>query len=88
YIHGTFFWDKSKRFVLVQILNAIQTATQGERWKAPRVRISTGPQRLHVVGARMVWPTEGDLPVETETGRDQVIVSDPGVYTALYLQVA
>ena len=87
YIHGTFFWDKSKRFVLVQILNSIQSATQGEVWNAPRMRVSTDPQRLHVVGARTVWPAERDLPVESKAGRDQVIVGDPGIYTALYLQV-
>lgn len=88
YIHGTFFWEKSKRFVLVQILNSIQSATQGERWGAPSVRLSTDRRRLHVKGAKTVWPAERNLPVESKNGRDHIIVGDPGVYTALYLQVA
>jgi len=97
YIHGTFFWDKSKRFVLVQVLNTIQLATQDELWKAPSVRISTDSRRLRVAGARTVWPSERDLAVErkqapvpygTGQGRDQVLLADPGIYTALYLKLA
>lgn len=64
------------------------SATQGEAWKAPRVRISADSRRLRVQGARTVWPQERDLPVESAAGRDQVIVENPGVYTSLYLKVA
>ena len=88
YVHGTFFWDRSKRFVLVQVLNTIQLATEGELWKAPSVRISTDAQRLPLAGARTVWPKEQDLVVQRRSGRDQVLLPDPGIYTALYLKLA
>jgi hypothetical protein len=88
YVHGTFFWDKSKRFVLVQVLNTIELATQGEFCPLPRVRITTDPGKLNVAGARIVWPEEKNLPVSSKAGRTRIILDSPGRYTALYLKLA
>jgi len=88
FVYGTCFWDKSKRYVLVQVLNTIQLLTEGEYRKAPPVHITMDSRRLALAGAKMVWPTEQTLQVERSQGRELVILPDPGVYTALYLKVA
>ena len=88
YVHGTFFWDKSKRFILVQVLNTIQQLTEGELRKAPPVVISVDSRQLALAGAQTVWPKEQPLVVERKQGRDQVVLPDLGTYTALYLKLA
>jgi hypothetical protein len=88
YIHGTFSYDPSKKFVLVQVLNTIQVATGGEMRRAPEVRISAHPEKLNVVGARVVWPKAQTLPIETRGGRTHVIIPSVEPYTALYLKLA
>jgi hypothetical protein len=88
YVHGTFFYDPSKRFILVQVLNTIELATQGELRPAPRVEIRIDPRRLKVGGARVVWPATKDLPVITEKGKSLVVLENPPRYTALYLRLA
>jgi hypothetical protein len=88
YVHGTFFYDPSKRFILVQVLNTIELATRGELRPAPHVIIRTDPRRLKVAGARAVWPAEKELPVGLEKGKNVVVLENPARYTALYLRLA
>jgi hypothetical protein len=88
YVHGTFFYDPSKRFILVQVLNTIELATRGELRPAPRVEIRLDSRRLKVTGARAVWPAKKDLPVLTERGKTLVVLENPPRYTALYLRLA
>jgi hypothetical protein len=88
YVHGTFFYDPSKRFILVQVLNTIELATRGEIRPAPRVEIRLDPRRLEVAGARVVWPAKKDLPVLMERGKSLVVLEYPPRYTALYLRLA
>jgi hypothetical protein len=87
-VYGTCFWDKSKRSILVQVLNTNELLTEGEPRKAPPVRISVDSRRLALAGARTVWPNERALKVERKNGRDQVMLTDLGTYTALYLKLA
>jgi len=88
YVYGTCFWDKSQRYILVQVLNTMELITEGEHFKVPPVHISVDAQRLALAGARTVWPKEQALVVEHKQGRDQVILADCGTYTALYLKLA
>jgi len=88
YVHGTFFYDPSKRFILVQVLNTIELATRGELRPAPRVEIRLDPGRLKVAGAMAVWPAQKDLQVLAENGKTLVVLENPPRYTALYLRLA
>ena len=88
YLHGTFFFDKSKRFVLVQILNAVELATEAEFIDVPSAEIRLNPQKLNVKGARIVWPSERSLEPVNDRGRTLISVPKPGRYTALYLRLA
>jgi len=88
YVHGTFSWDKSKRFILVQVLNAVELATHGEFRPVPRVVIRVNPAKLKVVGARMVWPKEQDLQVEAGGELTRVVIPTPPRYAALYMKLA
>lgn len=88
YLHGTFFWDKSKRFILVQILNGVELATQAEFVDIPAAEIWINPKKLNVQGAQVVWPTTRSLEISTEGGRGRIVVPNPGRYTALYLKLA
>jgi hypothetical protein len=87
YVHGTFFWDASKRFILVQVLNTIELATLGELRPAPDVVIQVDSARLKVAGARVVWPKQRELEVVSRKGATQVMLKAPGRYTALYLKL-
>lgn len=88
YVHGTFFYDASKRFILVQVLNTVELATRGELRPAPKVVLRLNPEKMKVTGARVVWPEERDLSVTTEGGLTQIILTNPGRYTALFLKLA
>ena len=88
FVHGTFFYDQSRRYVLVQILNAIELATEAQYVTVPEVRIRLNPQRLNVAAARVVWPREQDLEVVSRDGKLHVAVPRPERYTALYLKLA
>ena len=88
FVHGTFFYDKSRRYVLVQILNAIELATEAQYVTVPEVEIRLNPKKLDVSAARMVWPMEKDLEVVSRDGKLRVTVPHPERYTALYLKLA
>ena len=72
----------------MQVLNTNELLTEGEPRKAPPVRISVDAKRLPLAGARTVWPNERALKVERKNGRDHVMLTDLGTYTALYLKLA
>ncbi len=88
FVHGTFFYDQSRRYILVQILNAIELATEAQYVTVPEVRIRLNPKRLNVTAARMVWPGEKDLEVFRRNGKLQVSVPHPERYSAVYLKLA
>jgi hypothetical protein len=87
YVHGTFFWDASKKFILAQVLNTIELATEGEFQPVRGIVIHTDPARVKVTAARVVWPKEQELEVLTRKGTTQVNLAAVGRYTALYLKV-
>lgn len=88
YVHGTFFYDESRRFILVQVLNTVELATKGEFRLAPTVVLRLNPEKLKVKGARVVWPKERHLSVVTRDGKIQIVLNNPDRYTALFLKLA
>jgi len=88
YVHGTFFYDRSKRFVLVQVLHTVELATQGEACVAPEVGISINAGKLKVVGARVVWPKTEELGVGSQGGKTHIALPRLHRYMALYLKLA
>ena len=88
YVHGTFFYDKTRQYILVQVLNTVETAMNGEYRGIPRVKIAVDERRLKVTGAQMVWPTERHLEVRSEHGQSEVIIPNPPRYTAVFLKLA
>jgi hypothetical protein len=87
YLHGSFFFDKSREYVLVQFLNTVEGALEGEYRAVPRVRINVDGNRLKVTGARLVWPHEQDVPVHSRGGRIAVVIDNPPRYGVLYLKL-
>jgi len=85
YVHATFFWSKDKRSLLVQILNAVELATEGEFRGVPEVRIRLHEAKLKVKAARVVWPQSQDLPVRSASGKTEITLTNPQRYTALQL---
>lgn len=75
YVHGTFFYDRSGEFVLVQVLNTLELATEGEYRGIERVRIRVDRKRLNVRGAQVVWPEKRDLAVSDADGRKSIVLS-------------
>lgn len=87
YVHGTFFYDATKRSVLVQALNTAELATRGEICPTPKVEIRVDPHRLPIAGARVVWPRERDLAVVERDGRTSITLENLSRYAALYLRL-
>src|SRR5947207_10057381 len=58
-----FVLHQSKKFILVQVLNTLELATEGEYREIAKVRLGVDANRLKVTGARMVWPEQKDLEV-------------------------
>ena len=87
YVHGTFFWEKNDRSILVQILNAIELATQGEFRQVPAVRISVRSETINAKSARVLWPDEQELQIQNHQGYRDVKLSNPARYTLLRLQL-
>ena len=69
FVHGTFLYDQSRRYVLVQILNAIELATEAQYVTVPEEQIRLNPKKLNVTAARVVWPQEQDLKVISRGGK-------------------
>ena len=87
FIHGTFFYDQSRRYIIVQILNAIELVTEAQYATVPEVEIRINPKKLKVTAARAVWPKKKDLKVVSREGKLCISVPDPERYTALYLKL-
>ncbi len=88
FVHGTFFFDKTRRSVLVQVLNAVQLVTDGEPRPARGVVIPADPARLKVAAARMLWPRQQALPLaRQDDGRLVVTLPELEVYAAVCLQL-
>ena len=87
YVHGTFFYDKDRKYILVQVLNTIDLATEGEYRGIPRIVLSVDEKRLDVSGARAVWPNEENLTVRERNGRKEIVLQNPPRYTALFLKL-
>jgi hypothetical protein len=88
YVHGTFFHDEARSAILVQILDTVELVTKGELRPTPKVEISVDSARLRLAGARVVWPRDRDLAIETRDGRTYISLRSSGRYTALYLKLA
>jgi len=88
YLHGSFFYEKSRRFILVQVLNTVELLAKGELQTPIRAEIRINPTKLKVTGARVVWPQTEDLPVHTEGGKTVVVLPKVERYMALYLRLA
>ena len=88
YLHGTFFYDKTQEHVMVQVLNTVETALEGEYRGFPEVSIRVDASRLQVIGARTLWPKEENLTVRTQQGRTEVVLQNPSRYTTLFLKLA
>ena len=88
YAHGTFFYDHSKRFVLVQVLNTVEQATEGELPGAPKVNLVIDSNRLKVTGARAVYPMSEELHVSSRAGKLHIALPRLERYMAVYLKLA
>jgi hypothetical protein len=88
YLHGTLFFDKTGEYVLVQFLNTVEGALEGEYRAVTRLRINVDSKRLKVTGARLVWPHEQDVPVHSRGGRTEVVIENPARYGVLYLKLS
>jgi hypothetical protein len=88
YLHGTFFYPKTGKYILVHVLNTVEAAMEGEYRGVPRVRINVDGKRLKVTGARMVWPTEQELEAHSQGGRIEVVLQNPPRYAAILLKLA
>jgi hypothetical protein len=88
FLHGTFFYDKTRENILVQVLNTSEQALDGEYRASPDVRIRIDGKRLRVTGAHAVWPKEEDFQVGTQQGRAEILLKNPARYSALFLKLA
>ena len=88
YVHGTFFWEKDRRSLLVQVLNAIELSTQGEFRGVPAVEIRVNSARVKIKSAKIIWPAEQELPIRSRQGNAEITLPSPTRYTALRLQLA
>jgi hypothetical protein len=88
YVHGTFFWEKDRRSLLVQVLNAIELATQGEFREVPAVDIRVNGAHVKIKSAEVLWPAARELPIRNAQGNANITMPSPARYTALRLQLA
>jgi hypothetical protein len=87
YFHGSFFFDKSRKFILLQMLNTIELLNKGEFQMPVSAEARLDATRLRVTGARMVWPETRDLSVRTDAGRTIVSLPEVKRYAAVYLRL-
>jgi hypothetical protein len=89
YIHGSFFWEKGKRSILVQVVNTVELATNGEVWAgAPRVTAWVNPEKIRVKRARVLYPSEKELMIGMKGGRTQIVLPKLERYMVLRLSLA
>jgi putative glycosyl hydrolase-like family 6 (GHL6) protein/glycosyl hydrolase family 42 (putative beta-galactosidase) len=87
YVHGTLFYDPEREFILVQILNTLELATEGEYRGVEQVQIQLDPKRLKAHSAQVVWPEKRELAVKEGRDRTVAILEKPARYTAMLLQI-
>jgi len=87
FVHGTFFHDVQRRLILVQVLDAAELATKGERRATPDIEISLDMARHAVREATVMWPQAKDLEVQRLGGRYLIRITKPERYTAIYLRL-
>ncbi len=87
YLHGSFFYDPSRQFILVQVLNTVELLAKGELSTPLGAEIRVNSSKLKVTGARVVWPQTQDLPLRAEAGKTVVVLPAIEHYTALYLRL-
>jgi hypothetical protein len=88
YVHGSFFWEKGKRSILVQVVNTVELATNGELPGSPGVTVWINPDKIKVKAARVLFPTEKDLQVGSKDGGTHIILPKLERYMMLRLGVA
>jgi hypothetical protein len=88
YVHGSFFHNRARQLILVQILDAIALATKGERRPTPTVEIALDAARFKISAAEIVWPKTKTLGVLLQAGRQRIRLENPDRYTALCLRLA
>ena len=88
YAHGSFFYDKSGRFVIVQVVNTSELAMGGELREGPSATIVVDSKKLKIEGARMVWPRTTDLSLRAQDGRIQIELSKLERYCMVLLKLA
>ena len=87
YVHGTLFYDRNREYVLVQVLNTLEVATEGEYRPIERIQVQIDPMRLKVKGAQVVWPEKKDLTLKARGGQTVVVLDNPARYTAMLLKI-
>ena len=68
YVHGPLCYAENRKFILVQVPNALELATEGEYREIPKVQLEVDANRLKVTGERMVWPSKRIWTCENEEG--------------------
>jgi hypothetical protein len=87
YVHASFFHDRARQMILVQILDAIALVTKGERRPTPAVEIALDPARFKISAAEIVWPQTKTVEVLFQAGRQSIRLENPDRYTALCLRI-
>jgi hypothetical protein len=87
-VHGSFFHDRARQLILVQVLDAIALVTKGERRPTPTVEIALDAARFKISAAEIVWPKTKTVEVILQGERQTVRVENPDRYTALCLRLA
>lgn len=87
YFHGTLFYDRNREFVLVQLLNTLELATEGEYRGIEQVQVQTDAKRLRIKGAQVVWPEKKALASKETQGRTVVTLENPARYSAMFLKI-
>jgi Hypothetical glycosyl hydrolase 6/Beta-galactosidase trimerisation domain len=88
YVHGSFFHDRARQLILVQILDAIALVTKGERRPTPTVEITLDAARFKIRAAEIVWPKTKTVEALLQAGRQSIRLENPDRYTALCLRLA
>jgi hypothetical protein len=87
YLHGSFFHEKSRQFILVQGLNTVELLARGKLQAPIGAEIRVNSSKLKVKGARVVWPQTDDLPILEEVGKTIVVLPKVERYMAIYLRL-
>jgi hypothetical protein len=87
YVHGSFFWEKGNRSILVQVVNTIELATNGELVGAPEVAVWINPEKIELASARVLYPAEKELQLRSKEGRTYIMLPKLDRYMVLRLNL-